>query len=68
MEASFFTPLRDPLEESEVKLTLQRSADARKSQAIERQAKVMGGTLVAYLRQALAATQNPVSRALDRHT
>ena len=49
-------PLPDPITESEVKLELTWSADARTRAAIERQAKIMGfESPRAYLEQAVAA-------------
>jgi hypothetical protein len=56
MKSPRFIPLPDPITEEQVALDLSWSADARTTQAIERQAKLMGfATPSDYLRQALAA-------------
>ena len=52
-----FVPLADPIRESQVKLTLNWSADQRTTKAIERQAALMGfETPTEYLLQLIAAT------------
>jgi hypothetical protein len=51
-----WTPLPDPVRESEVKIELAWTADARTTAAIERQAAIMGfESPTTYLHQAIAA-------------
>jgi hypothetical protein len=45
MKMPSFIPLADPIQESEINLTLQRSADKRTARAIKRQAELMGAIL-----------------------